>query len=164
MSSNFSSVFDEFITNLNPQEKNIWDRMNKAWNTSKTTQMLKDQLQNSLLITGRILKQESNKLQLLLTSIAAAFTAIGAISFVEIAQSEGLDWKFYIDFWNFEIGEWVSNPINLFGSILAVLFALAFVFGIFVLVIWLIIWLRDCLKARRSRNNNKDATQPRSQR
>lgn len=61
LTSNFFSVADEFIVNLNPQGQNIWNRMDKVWNTTKTTKMLQDQLQNSLLITDRILKQTANK-------------------------------------------------------------------------------------------------------
>lgn len=150
LTSNFLSVFDEFVINLNPQGQNIWEKIDKIWNTSKTTEMLRDQLQSSLLITDRILKQASNKLQFWVRNASTIFAAIGLLSLVEISQSDGFDWEFYFDFWNFEIGEWVSNPINLFGSILAVGFVIAFILGI----IGLLFWLRDWFIARRSRNNN----------
>ena len=143
LSSNFSSVFDEFIINLNPQGKNIWDRMNKAWNTSKTTKMLKDQLQNSLLITGEIFGQKSSKRQLWLNYIAAIFTVIGAISLVEISQSAGFHWKeiFIIQGYMKNFGDFVSKGVNLIGSVLAVI--LVVIFGL--LLLCAIIVLLLCL-------------------
>ena len=129
LSSNFSSAFDEFIANLSPQGKNIWNEMDKKWNTAKTKQMLQDQLQNSLQITGRILQQISNKVKFWLTEIASIFTIIGAISLVEISQSKGFHWGFHDFKRNFEGGgDLVSMVINAFGSFLAILFAL-FVLG-----------------------------------
>ena len=126
LTSNFFSVADEFIVNLNPQGQNVWDRMDKVWNTTKTTKMLQDQLQNSLLITDRILKQTANKGQKWLNIFAFVFAAIGAISLVEISQSDGFDWEFDINIWNIDnIDELTSASINLFGAFLAVLFVLA---------------------------------------
>ena len=152
LSSNFSSAFDEFIINLSPQGKSIWDRMNKAWNTSKTTEMLKDQLQNSLQITRGILKQISNKVQFWLRNIAAIFTIIGAISLVEIAQSHGFDWDFHYYIWDAESkGEKVSMVINFLGSSLAVLTAIAISI---VLPIWLIFRFIVFPLYRRGKNNN----------
>ena len=132
LSSNFSSTFDEFIANLSPQAKNIWNEMDEAWNTSKAKQMLQDQLKNSLQVAGRILQQISNNVKFWLTEIASIFTIIGAISLVEISRSKGFRWRSHIDIWNSEsttenVGDLTSQIINLFGSILAVLFALGFI-------------------------------------
>lgn len=128
LTSNFFSVADEFMVNLNPQGQNVWNRMDKVWNTTKTTKMLQDQLQNSLLITDRILKQTANKGQKLLNIFAFVFAAIGAISLVEISQSDGFNWEFDINIWNINnIDELTSASINLFGAFLAVLFVLAVV-------------------------------------
>lgn len=139
LTSNFFSVTDEFIVNLNPQGQNVWDRMDKVWNTSKTTKMLQDQLQNSLLITDRILKQTANKGQKLLNIFAFVFAAIGAISLVEISQSDGFDWEFDINIWNINnIDELTSASINLFGAFLAVLFVLA-VIGVLLFSIYFIV-------------------------
>ena len=138
LTSNFFSVADEFIVNLNPQGQNVWDRMDKVWNTTKTTKMLQDQLQNSLLITDRILKQTANKGQKWLNIFAFVFAAIGAISLVEISQSDGFDWEFDINIWNIDnIDELTSASINLFGAFLAVLFVLA-VIGAFLLSIYIV--------------------------
>ena len=139
LTSNFFSVADEFTVNLNPQGQNVWDRMDKVWNTTKTTKMLQDQLQNSLLITDRILKQTANKGQKWLNAFAFVFAAIGAISLVEISQSDGFDWEFDINIWNIDnIDELTSASINLFGAFLAVLFVLAviaaFLFSIYIVV------------------------------
>ena len=131
LTSNFFSVTDEFIVNLNSQKQNIWDKMDEVWNTSKTIKMQQDQLQNSLLITDRILKQTANRQQKWLNWVATVFTVIGAISLVEIAQSEGLNWKFDKDtIIPNSLDEFVSNPINLIGSILAVVFILAVILGL----------------------------------
>lgn len=144
LSSNFSSTFDEFIINLSPQGKDIWTAMDKAWNTSNTVQMLKDQLQNSLLITGEILGQESNKLQSRLNYTAVIFTAIGAISLVEISQSDGFHWKeiFIIQGYMKNFGDFVSKGVNLIGSVLAVIlvviFGLLFLCAIIVLLLCLL--------------------------
>jgi len=139
LTSNFFSVADEFTVNLNPQGQNVWNRMNKVWNTSKTTKMLQDQLQNSLLITDRILKQTANKGQKWLNIFAFVFAAIGAISLVEISQSDGFDWEFDINIWNIDnIDELTSASINLFGAFLAVLFVLA-VIGAFLFSIYLVV-------------------------
>ena len=139
LTSNFFSVADEFIVNLNPQGQNVWNRMDKVWNTTKTTKMLQDQLQNSLLITDRILKQTANKGQNLLNVFAFIFAAIGAISLVEISQSDGFDWEFDINIWNIDnIDELTSASINLFGAFLAVLFVLA-VIGAFLFSIYLVV-------------------------
>ena len=139
LTSNFFSVADEFIVNLNPQGQNVWDRMDKVWNTSKTTKMLQDQLQNSLLITDRILKQTANKGQKWLNIFAFVFAAIGAISLVEISQSDGFDWEFDINIWNIDnIDELTSASINLFGAFLAVLFVLA-VIGAFLFSIYIVV-------------------------
>lgn len=139
LTSNFFSVADEFTVNLNPQGQNVWDRMDKVWNTSKTTKMLQDQLQNSLLITDRILKQTANKGQKWLNIFAFVFAAIGAISLVEISQSDGFDWEFDINIWNIDnIDELTSASINLFGAFLAVLFVLA-VIGAFLLSIYIVV-------------------------
>ena len=139
LTSNFFSVADEFIVNLNPQGQNVWNRMDKVWNTSKTTKMLQDQLQNSLLITDRILKQTANKGQKWLNIFAFVFAAIGAISLVEISQSDGFDWEFDINIWNIDnIDELTSASINLFGAFLAVLFVLA-VIGAFLFSIYIVV-------------------------
>ena len=139
LTSNFFSVADEFTVNLNPQGQNVWDRMDKVWNTSKTTKMLQDQLQNSLLITDRILKQTANKGQKWLNIFAFVFAAIGAISLVEISQSDGFDWEFDINIWNIDnIDELTSASINLFGAFLAVLFVLA-VIGAFLFSIYIVV-------------------------
>ena len=139
LTSNFFSVADEFIVNLNPQGQNVWNRMDKVWNTSKTTKMLQDQLQNSLLITDRILKQTANKGQKWLNIFAFVFAAIGAISLVEISQSDGFDWEFDINIWNIDnIDELTSASINLFGAFLAVLFVLA-VIGAFLFFIYIVV-------------------------
>ena len=139
LTSNFFSVADEFIVNLNPQGQNVWNRMDKVWNTSKTTKMLQDQLQNSLLITDRILKQTANKGQKWLNTFAFIFAAIGAISLVEISQSDGFDWEFDINIWNIDnIDELTSASINLFGAFLAVLFVLA-VIGAFLFSIYIVV-------------------------
>ena len=139
LTSNFFSVADEFIVNLNPQGQNVWNRMDKVWNTSKTTKMLQDQLQNSLLITDRILKQTANKGQKWLNIFAFIFAAIGAISLVEISQSDGFDWEFDINIWNIDnIDELTSASINLFGAFLAVLFVLA-VIGAFLFFIYIVV-------------------------
>ena len=139
LTSNFFSVADEFIVNLNSQGQNVWDRMDKVWNTSKTTKMLQNQLQNSLLITDRILKQTANKGQKWLNMFAFVFAAIGAISLVEISQSDGFDWEFDINIWNIDnIDELTSASINLFGAFLAVLFVLA-VIGAFLFSIYIVV-------------------------
>ena len=139
LTSNFFSVADEFIVNLNPQGQNVWNRMDTVWNTSKTTKMLQDQLQNSLLITDRILKQTANKGQKWLNIFAFVFAAIGAISLVEISQSDGFDWEFDINIWNIDnIDELTSASINLFGAFLAVLFVLA-VIGAFLFSIYIVV-------------------------
>ena len=139
LTSNFFSVADEFTVNLNPQGQNVWNRMDKVWNTSKTTKMLQDQLQNSLLITDRILKQTANKGQKWLNIFAFVFAAIGAISLVEISQSDGFDWEFDINIWNIDnIDELTSASINLFGAFLAVLFVLA-VIGAFLFFIYIVV-------------------------
>ena len=138
LTSNFFSVADEFIVNLNPQGQNVWNRMDTVWNTTKTTKMLQDQLQNSLLITDRILKQTANKGQKWLNIFAFVFAAIGAISLVEISQSDGFDWEFDINIWNIDnIDELTSASINLFGAFLAVLFVLA-VIGVFLFSIYIV--------------------------
>ena len=145
LSSNFSSAFDEFIVNLSPQGKSIWDRMNKAWNISKTTQMLKDQLQNSLLITGEIFGQKLIKRQFWLNIIAAIFAVIGAISLVEIAGSAGFHWRSHIDIWNSEstvenVGDLTSQIINLIGSILAIALSAFVIIIIIFVILWSICW------------------------
>ena len=129
LASNFLSALDDFVINLSPQGQNIWDKMDKVWNTSKTTTMLRDQLQSSLLITGRILKQLSNKFQFLLTTIASFFTVFGAISLVEISQSPGFHWKefFPIHGHTDNFADFVSKGVNLVGSILAVLLVIVII-------------------------------------
>ena len=153
LSSNFLSVFDEFIINLSPQGKSIWDRINKAWNISKTKEMLQDQLQNSLSIADRVLQQTRNIRQIWLNYIATTFTAIGAISLVEIARSSGFHWRFHIEKWDssmsafWNIGNIISMFTNLFGSILAIFLSLAIVIAIIVGIGWLICKAKCLLKA-----------------
>ena len=140
LSSNFSSVFDEFIINLNPQGKNIWDRMNKAWNTSKTIQMLKDQLQSSLLITGEIFSQKSNKRQFWLNVIAIIFAVIGVISLVQISQSNIFRTReiFIIQGHTDNFAEFVAEGVNWFGSILAVILVFAVLLILFFAILSLL--------------------------
>ena len=146
LSSNFSSAFDEFISNLSPQGKNIWNEMDKKWNTNKAKQTLQDQLQSSLQITGRILQQISNNVKFWLTQIALSFTIIGAISLVEIARSDGFRWRFHIDIWNSEstaenVGDLTSQIINLIGSILAIALIAVVIIMIVVVIARSICWL-----------------------
>ena len=135
LASNFFSMSDEFVTNLSPQAKNIWDRINKAWNTGNTTKMLQDQLQNSLQITDRVFSQTAQKSQNLANMIALASVAFGIISFI-VLQSFDFNWEIYIDIWNFQnMDDLISEPINLIGLILSVVLVL----GIFVILPLLVI-------------------------
>lgn len=137
LTSIFFYVSDEYKINLGPQGKNIWNEMEKAWSTEETTKMLQDQLQNSLLITGRILKQISNKAQRWLRNIAGIFTVIGAISLVEISQSKGFHWDFHYFIWNADnLGDAMSKIINFLGSILAVFLVLGIFLGLPIYFIW----------------------------
>ena len=153
LSSNFLSVLDEFTINLSPQGKSIWDRMNKAWNISKTKEMLQNQLQNSLSIADRVLQQTRNIRQIWLNYIATTFTAIGAISLVEIAGSSGFHWRFHIEKWDssmsafWNIGNIISMFTNFFGSFLAIVLSLAIVIAIIVGIDWLICKAKCLLKA-----------------
>ena len=119
--SNFSSVYNEFEVNLNRQGKSVWSSMEKVWTVSKTVDILKNQLNNSSLMFDRIIKYNKQKFQWILNWIATIFTAIGAISLVEIAQSKGLKWEFD---WHTilpnSLDEFVSKFINFIGSALAV--------------------------------------------
>lgn len=81
LASNFFSMSDEFIANLNPQAKNIWDRINKAWNTGNTTKVLKDQLQNSLQITDRVFAQTAKRMQKFTIWIAISAIVLAEVSF-----------------------------------------------------------------------------------
>lgn len=153
LASNFLSAVDEFIINLSPQGKNIWDEMDEKWNASKTTTMLQSQLQNSLSIADRVLQQTRNNRQIWLNFIATTFTAIGAISLVEIAGSSGFHWRFHIEKWDssmsafWNIGNIISMFTNLFGSILAIVLSLAIVIAIIVGIGWLICKAKCLLKA-----------------
>ena len=90
LTSNFSSIANEFIVNLNPQRKNIWEKIDKVWNTSKTTKMLQDQLQNSLHITDRVFTQTAKKRQKLMIVIAVVALVLAQVSFqLDIWNSEG---------------------------------------------------------------------------
>lgn len=136
LTSNFLSVSDEFKINLGPQGKNIWGEIDKVWNASKTTKMLEDQLQNSLLITDRVLKQEANKWQRVLNYLAIIFTSTGAIALVEISQSTGFHWKFDMDIWHFDgWGDFTSKAVNFAGSSLALVFAISLSLAILILLV-----------------------------
>ena len=123
LSSNFFSVFDEFIINLSPQGKNIWDKMTKTWNTSETAQMLQSQLQNSLQITERVLTQTAKKMQKW-----AIFIATGSLTFAGLTLSSAMptsdfNLEFEIDIWNYENAtNTISKIINTLSSLLVVIF------------------------------------------
>jgi len=146
--SNFLSALNEFKLNLNRQGKSVWSRMDKIWSTSETLNILENQQKDSSVIFDSILNYNTQKFQLTLNYATTIFAAIGLISLVEIAQSPGFDWEFFIDFHNFKIGEWVSNPINLIGSFLAVVFVVAVIVGIVRLVCYLISAVWRCRSNR----------------
>ena len=123
--SNFLSALNEFKLNLNRQEKSVWCRMDKVWSTSDALDILKNQQRDSSLIFDTFSKYNTQAFQLLLNCATTIFAAIGLISLVEIAQSDGFNWNFHKFIWKPEgEGEAVSMVINAFGSFLAILFVL----------------------------------------
>lgn len=131
--SNFFSVLDEFKVNLNCQGKSVWDRMEEKWTIKETVNILENQQKYSSLIFDKILKYNAQKFQWRLNIIVTIFTAIGAISLVEISQSTGFHWDFHNFIWEAEgKGEKISMVINAFGSFLAVLFVLVLLLSPFI--------------------------------
>ena len=121
LTSNFFSMSDEFIANLSPQDKNIWDRINEVWNTGSTAKILQDKLENSLQITDRVFTQTAKRSQKL-----TIWLAIGAIVLAEVS--------FDINISNFENNTdaifSIDNSINLlltFILIAATMFVLIYV-------------------------------------
>lgn len=148
--SNFFSVFDEFKVNLNRQGKSVWDRMEEKWTIKETVNILENQQKYSSLIFDKILKYNAQTFQWRLNIIVTIFTAIGAISLVEIAQSEGLDWKFDRDtILPNSLDEFVSKLINFVGSALAVLLVIVILCIIYCRVKAFFRWVFD-----RKKNEN----------
>ena len=135
LSSNFFSVFDEFIVNLSPQGKNIWDRMNKVWNTSKTTKMLQDQLQNSLQITERVLTQTAKKMQKWAIFIATGSLAFAGLTLSRIAPDSDFSLEFELDIRNFEsVTDAILKICNSVNSLMKVLFILTVICALVLLI------------------------------
>lgn len=147
LSSNFSSVFDEFIANLSPQEKNIWDRIDKVWNTSNAKKMLQDQFQNSMQITDRVLAQTAKKMQKWTIYIAAGSLAFAGLTLSSATPTSDFNLKFEIDIWNYENAtNTISKIINTLSSLLLVIFAVIAIIALIYVVYFIVKSLCKLLK------------------
>ena len=123
LSSNFSYVFDEFIANLSPQEKIIWDKIDKVWNTSNAKKMLQDQFKNSMQITDRVIAQTSKRMQKWAIYIAAGSLIFGGLTLSSATPTSDFNLKFEIDIWNYENAtNTISKIINTLSSLFLVIF------------------------------------------
>ena len=121
LTSNFFFMSDEFITNLSPQGKNIWDRISKAWNTRNATKMLQDQLQNSLQITDRVFTQTAKRKQKFANRIALAAVVFAGLSVASAAPNSNFNLEFEMDIWNSKL------------TIIFILVAISAIIGCFLL-------------------------------
>ena len=140
--SNFFGALNEFKVNLNHQGKSVWDRMDEIWASKKTISILENQQRDSSSIFNRISNYNAQKFQWILNIIATAFTVIGAISLVQISQSEVFHWReiFIIQGHTDNFAEFVAKGVNWFGSILAALLVLVVIVIIIIAIILFICW------------------------